>query len=1108
MVNCGGVGAVLARARAPIVLFMLMVGGCWLLRRDFAGPRQSEKTPRAVDAQAMFGRLPISFEPNQGQSDARVKFLAHGMGYTLYLTSTDATVALPGARPNANRLSVLSMRLAGASEKSEIAGFEQLPGHSNYFIGNNPARWRRNIPQFERVRYRDVYAGIDLDFYGKQGRLEYDFDVHPGADLRQIELDFSGTQGVTVAANGDLVLSLDDRELRFQSPHVYQETSTGAHPVPGKFLLRGKDRIAFEIGDYDRGRTLIIDPVLSFSTYLGGAGSESCTAITGATAGFVPHCPSIAVDSAPQARVYLAGATTDTTTFPAPSAGAGKITPLGGPSDVFVTRLNSSGTAIDFTSFIGGSGLDYPTGLAVDSGFNVYLAGTTNSPDFPTTPTALQPTATGTHVFVSKLDPTGSANLYSTYLAGSGTDMASSLAVDSQGREYVFGTTSSPDFPVTPGALQDTAAATNQFFFSKIDSTKSGSNSLPYSTFIGGSSPSTGVVEGGAIAVDSAFNVYLAGGTNFTDMPLLNAFQGTAQGGIDVWVAKLNAPANNTQQYTPSFETYFGGSADDIAYGIATDGTNTYVTGSTKSAGIAIPTGTSAFQSAIGGGTDAFIAKFGVPTTTGTTQGAVPLSYFTYLGGGADDAGLDIVADTGTSGGNVRVTGLTGDSSSWAAPVQNKLGPGGAIDAFMARILTTTTSTTSTATGNTSTVTFLGGGGTDIGTSIAEDTALNTYVTGETSSNNFPTAAQPGSTALQTTLAGASDAFVSKLGPNVAHLLSFICDPTVPVSGAGCPQPPQPIPSNPSVNPSPVGVGNTIMFKYLIFNQGDPVTGAVFTDTVQGTNSTITSAAPGSGSCTVSGGTTALCNLGTVNTSSTTTTTSGSTTTSTTAFATQVTVTVTAAVPPSTGVIPPKPPDVGNIGTLTLNGVSFTPQTASNSASVNDFGIEPTSVAASTQTVTAGQVASYPLMVVPTGPFPESVSLTASGQPTQSSPAFSPSSIPNLNNGPQSVTLKISTTFRVTTPASLFPHGGPIYAFLLPLSGLAIIGSGVSRKRRWLLAMTLAALLSGIVLQSACGYKSSNTSSTTGTPAGTYNITVNATSGSAVRSTVVQLVVK
>ncbi|HEV2697325.1 MAG TPA: SBBP repeat-containing protein, partial [Terriglobales bacterium] len=926
-----------------MILIMLVVSGGFLLRRDFAHPAGAPVEPTNVAA--IFGRLPLGFEPNQGQSDSRVRFLTRGAGYSLFLTENQAELALPPNQREHADPAVVQMQLAGANHDASITGLNQLPGHSNYFIGNNASRWHRNVPQFSRVKYHGIYSGIDLDFYGKQGRLEYDFAVNPGADFRQIELDFTGAQALRVAPNGDLVLALRGRELRFEAPQLYQQSSSARQRIEGKFVLRSKDRVGFEVGEYDRSRTLVIDPVLSFSTYLGGSGAESCTAITNPTLGFVPHCPAIKVDSAQ--RVYIAGATTDTAAFPAPASGAGKILPLGGASDVFVARINSSGTALDFTSFIGGSGMDYPTGVGVDSGFNVYLAGTTNSSDFPTTAGALQSTATGTHVFVSKLDPTGSANLYSTYLAGSGTDMASALAVDSQGREYVFGTTSSPDFPVTAGALQGTAKATNQFFFSKIDPTANGSNSLAYSTFIGGSSPGTGTVSGGGIAVDSSFNVYLAGGTTFTDMPLLNAFLGTfptkgSSGNSSVWAARLNAPAANTQQYTPSYETYFGGTGDDVAYDVASDGTNTYVTGSTSSSDITVPTGVSAFQSTFGGATDAFVAKFGVPTTTGTTQGTVPLSYFTYLGGSSTDAGLAIVSDIGTSSGNVRVTGFT-DSSNFPAqndPFQGS--SGGGRDAFLARIVTTTTTSSTTTTADTSSASFLGGSATDIGTSIAVDTALNTYVTGETFSPNFPVAAAPGSTPLQSSSGGLSDAFVSKLGPNVTGLLSFVCNPAVPVSGAGCPTP---VPSNPTVNPTPVGVGNTITFVYSIYNQGDPVTGAVFTDTVQGTNSTISTATASAGTCTAaSGSASAVCNLGTINTSSTTTTTSGSTTTSTTASAATVTVTVTATVPPSTGVVPPKPPDVGNIGTLTLTSASFSPQTASGSATVNDFGVSAVAV--------------------------------------------------------------------------------------------------------------------------------------------------------------------
>jgi hypothetical protein len=187
------------------------------------------------------------------------------------------------------------------------------------------------------VRYSDLYPGIDLEFYGKQGRLEYDFEVNPGADFRQIALEFSGTQGLTIGANGDLVLMIHGRELRFEAPRLYQENSSARQRVDGRFVLQGRDRVGFEVGEYDRSRTLVIDPVLSFSTYLGGSGGESCTAIATPPLGFVPHCPSITVDSAQ--RVYVAGATTNTAAFPAPAAGAGQIPPLGGGSDVFVTRL-------------------------------------------------------------------------------------------------------------------------------------------------------------------------------------------------------------------------------------------------------------------------------------------------------------------------------------------------------------------------------------------------------------------------------------------------------------------------------------------------------------------------------------------------------------------------------------------------------------------------------------------------------------------------------------------------------------------------------------------------------------------------------------------------
>jgi hypothetical protein len=297
------------------------------------------------------------------------------------------------------------MQLTGANQQPEIAAADRLTGHSNYFIGNDSSRWLRNIPQFGRVQYREVYPGIDLAFYGNQNQLEYDFEVSPGSDTRQIALNFKGATNVSVAANGDLVLGIDGRELRFEAPQVYQKSEAGVQTVAGSFVMRGKNTAGFEVGPYDRSRTLIIDPVLAFSSYLGGSGDESCSAITGATAGFVPHCPAIAVDSG--GRIYVAGATTSTGTF---SGVTPAVIGTMGTSDVFVSRISLGSTGgvttatLDYVTYIGGaSGIQYPAGVGVDSGFNVYVAGNTTSATYPTTTSAYQtaPASAGYHVFVS-----------------------------------------------------------------------------------------------------------------------------------------------------------------------------------------------------------------------------------------------------------------------------------------------------------------------------------------------------------------------------------------------------------------------------------------------------------------------------------------------------------------------------------------------------------------------------------------------------------------------------------------------------------------------------------------------------------------------------------
>lgn len=1120
MVNRGGVGAVLARGRAAMVFLCLASGGFFLLRHDLSTQAAASQPAKSMPTADVLGRLPLIFEANQGQAASPVKFEARGSGYGLLLTQNQAVLTVPdGGARSAQGLplpAVVTMQFAGANPGSEPYGDQRLPGHSNYFLGNDRSQWRTNVPQFRRVAYRDLYRGVDLDFYGRQGRLEYDFEVNPGADPNQIALEFQGAKHLEVAANGDLVIAAGASEVRFQAPQIYQTSSLGPSPVEGKFVVRG-DRVGFELGPYDRSRALVIDPVLTFSTFLGGSGTESCAAVAGTA--FVPHCPGIALDFA--GNVYIAGTTTNTS---AGWPGTPDTGHAGTPPDVFIARISGVNTAptLDYVTFIGGEGTDYPTGLAVDSGSNVYVAGVTNSQHYPTVngfQLAPSSATVQNHAFLTKLDATGSQNLYSTYISGNGIDAASDLAVDNQGRAYVFGTTtSSSGFPITAGALQSTPRAANQFFLTKVDATTPGTGSLLYSTYIGGSNPANGVVVGGSVAVDASFNVYIAGGTSFADMPIVNACQGASEGGTDIWVARLLQPVSNTQSYTPNFETYLGAPGDpsqvDVAYGVATDGTNTYVTGSTSSSHFSnVLCGSTAgtltpFQSVYGGGaSDAFVAQYGVPSTstTGTTQGTVPLNYFSYLGGSGTDVGLAIATDVNH---DARVAGVT-NSSDFPGPATIFGSPSGT-SAFFARIVPGTITTTITVTSNSTSV--IGGSGVDIGTSTAVDPNLNSYIAGETSSGNFPVTAN----ALQG-FPGSSAAFATELGPNTKGV-SFACNPALlpPGSGIVCASP---VPANPTVNPSPVGTGNTVAFGYTVYNQGDPVSGAILTDTlspnstIQSITSTVGTASSNSctgGSCctTTASATTCSVPLGTIPTSATGVTTVNGTTTTTLSSVGAVSVTVIATAPPVTGFPPLQPSPVSNSAVLMIPGPGCIQNCqATQTATVNDFSIQATP---SLQKVTAGAEATYTIAVAPstTSGFPDSVSLTCgSGLPSGASCSFANNPVPNLNNGGVTRVMTISTTARVTTPASLFRSGGPFYALWLPIGGLALFG-GISRRRRWFLGGLL--LILGVIAMLPGCSNSSNTAVTTGTPAGTYTVTINATSGPgpATRTTSVQLLVQ
>ena len=403
-----------------------------------------------------YGNLALSFEANHGQSDSKVKFLSRGSGYSLFLTSNEAVLVLSqseadegrkaaraaraAVRARHGKSAVVRMTLVNANPQSQAAGHDELPGKSNYFIGNDPAKWRTNISTYAKVKYEGVYPGVDLVYYGNQGQLEYDFVVAPGADPRLVTLAFEGAREVHIDARGELVLDVEGGEVRQHKPVVYQEVAGVKQEVAGRYVMKGTRQVGFRVAAYDPSRPLIIDPVLVYSTYLGGSGIEEGRGI--------------AVDGAGNA--YVTGAT-GSTDFPT-TAGAAETT-LDGEFDAFVTKLDANGSALVYSTYLGGSDSEIGFDIAVDDTGSAYVTGSTRSTDFPTTAGAAQTTPAGEFdAFVTRLNANGSGLVYSTYLGGSEADFGFGIAVDGAGSAYVTGQTGSTNFPTTSGAAQTTSA--------------------------------------------------------------------------------------------------------------------------------------------------------------------------------------------------------------------------------------------------------------------------------------------------------------------------------------------------------------------------------------------------------------------------------------------------------------------------------------------------------------------------------------------------------------------------------------------------------------------------------------------------------------------------
>jgi hypothetical protein len=607
------------------------------------------------------------------------------------------------------------MRFLGSDSAAEVKGEQELPCRVNYFKGNDPAKWRTDVPTYSRIKYKGVYPGVDLIYYGNQQQLEYDFVVSAGADPRQIRFAFEGADKPEINSDGELVLRTPLGEVQQKKPLLYQEEGGVRREVAGRYVVGGAGDVSFEVGEYDRGKELVIDPVLLYSTYLGGDSFD--------------FAGGIAVDKS--GRAYIAGSTASTN-FPTRNQFQGDQPDL----DAFVTVLDTTAAgdaSLIYSTYFGGSDFEFGNGIAVDKSGRAYITGSTGSTDFPTR-NQLQSDQPFSDAFVTVLDTTASGDaslLYSTYLGGDGFDFGLGIAVDKSGRAYVTGGSDSTDLP-TRNQLQGDQPFSDAFV-TVLDTTASGDASLVYSTYLGGS----GNESGHAIAVDKSGRAYVTGSTFLsTDFPTRNQFQGH-QPGEDAFVTVLDTKASGDASLV--YSTYLGGDSS-VGNGIAVDKSGrAYITGSTSSENFPTRNQFQGDQPDL----DAFVTVLDT-----TASGDASLVYSTYLGGSDFDFANAIAID---KSGRAYVTGETVSTD---FPTRNPLqGHQPGEDSFVTVLDTS-------ASGDDSLVcsTYLGGSDHDAGTGIAVDESGLAYVTGETLSADFPTV-----NALQPTFGSFQDAFVSKL---------------------------------------------------------------------------------------------------------------------------------------------------------------------------------------------------------------------------------------------------------------------------------------------------------------------------------------------------------
>lgn len=650
------------------------------------------------------GISPMYFEPNRGQAGRNVNFVSRGKEYVLYLNPDGLRLRLRGKSRKDNR-ATFRVSFLGQNPTPRIVGIGELLGQSNYFIGNDPKAWKTGIPHYQKVKYEDIYEGIDAIFYGTQeGRLEYDFIVHPHSDPSKIRMSFEGATFTGLDSTGDAVFDIEGTPLRLKAPIAYQEIAEGTVEIDAKFQSQENGDLVFLLGSYDPATPLVIDPVLAYSTYLGGTADEN---------------PSdVAVDST--GRAYVVG-TTESTDFP--TASPYQASSAGG-TDIFVTRYDPTGATLEFSTYLGGSLDDSGRGIEVDGSGNIYIVGSTKSLNFPTQSPYQGSFAGITDAIVAKIDSTGSSLIFSTYFGGTDSDTGNDIDIDTSNNIYITGETWSSDLPTASPYQGSPGGGQTDAFLTKFNPAGTG---LIFSTYLGGSANDAGR----ALDVDSSGNVYLFGDTDSSDFPLLNAFQ-SIKGlfGSDTFITKFDSSGSSLD-----YSTFLGGFDHEDARGIVVDDMGyAYVTGLTQSTDF--PT-QNPYQGTVTDSLNAYVSKI---DPSGSS-----LAWSTYLGGAFGDVGYDIAIDSCY---RVYVVGFT---SSADFPVVDPLDTkDGIFDAYLTQFSSDGSLLEFS--------TYLGGSASDTGTNIAVDSNDDVYFVGTTGGSGFPLVSPQ-----QGTHAGVNDLFVTKL---------------------------------------------------------------------------------------------------------------------------------------------------------------------------------------------------------------------------------------------------------------------------------------------------------------------------------------------------------